>query len=41
MMITLLEKYETQRRLLKVRLYHCCIPTNPVNKNRWRRPVWQ
>ena len=27
MMITLLEKYETQRRLLKVCLYPCCIPT--------------
>ena len=25
MMITLLEKYETQRKLLKVRLYPCCI----------------
>jgi len=40
-MITLLEKYETQRRLLKVRLcpglvlhpYYC---TNRVNKHRWR-----
>ena len=27
MMITLLEKYETQRKLLKVRLYPCWIPT--------------
>ena len=28
MMITLLEKYETQRQLLKVRFYPCYIPTN-------------
>ena len=28
MMITLLEKYETQRKLLKVRFYPCYIPTN-------------
>ena len=27
MMITLLEKYETKHILLKVRMYHCCIPT--------------
>jgi hypothetical protein len=27
MMITLLEKYETQCKLLKVRLYPCWIPT--------------
>ena len=35
-MITLLEEYETQRKLLKVRFYPCHIPTNRVNKNRWR-----
>jgi hypothetical protein len=28
MMITLLEKYETQCKLLKVRFYPCYIPTN-------------
>ena len=31
MMITLLKEYETQRNLLKVRFYPCCIPTNHVN----------
>ena len=38
MMITLLkvEEYETQRKLLKVRFYPCCIPTSRVNKNRWK-----
>ena len=41
MMIAVLEKYETQRKLLKVRLYPCCIPTSRVNNNRWRLPVWQ
>jgi hypothetical protein len=30
MMITLLEKYETQRKLLKVRFYSCYIPTNRI-----------
>ena len=30
---TLLEKYETQRKLLKVRFYPCYIPTYRVNKN--------
>ena len=33
-MITLLEKYETQRNLLKVRFYPCYTPTNRVNKKR-------
>jgi hypothetical protein len=36
MMITLLEEYETQRKLLKVRFYPCYFPTNCVNKNRWK-----
>jgi len=36
MMITLLEEYETQRKLLKVRFYPCYIPTNRVDKNRWK-----
>jgi len=42
-MITLLEEYETQRKLLKVRSYPCYFPTNRVNKNRWKWPVavWQ
>jgi hypothetical protein len=36
MMITLLEKYETQRKLLKERVLPCYITTNRVTKNRWR-----
>jgi hypothetical protein len=36
MMITLLEEYETQRELLKVRFYPCYFPTSRVNKNRWK-----
>jgi len=32
-MNTLLEKYETQRKLLKVSFYPCYIPTYRVNKN--------
>jgi len=40
-MITFLKEYETQRKLLKVRCYPCYIPTNRVNKNRWKWPVWQ
>jgi hypothetical protein len=39
MMITLLEEYETQRKLLKVRFYPCYIHTNHVNQNRWKLPV--
>ena len=36
MMITLIEEYETQRKLLKVRFCPCYIPTNRVNKNLWK-----
>ena len=36
MTITLREKYETQRKLLKVRFYPGSIPTNRVNKIRWK-----
>jgi hypothetical protein len=36
MMITLLEEYETQRKLLNVRFYPGYLPTNRINKNRWK-----
>jgi len=32
-MITLLDKCETQGKLLKIRFYSCYIPTYGVNKN--------
>jgi hypothetical protein len=34
MMITLLEEYETEGKLLKVRLYPCCIPFYETNKQK-------
>ena len=36
MMITPLEEYETQRKLLKVRFYPYYITTNHANKNQWK-----
>jgi hypothetical protein len=36
MMITLLEEYEPQRKMLKVRFHPCYIRTNRVKKNRWK-----
>jgi hypothetical protein len=39
MLITLLEKYEPQRKLLNVGVSHCYITTNRVNKNQRRRSV--
>jgi len=43
MMNTLLEEYQTQRKLLKVRFYPCYILVIRVNKNmwNWKWLVWQ